>query len=69
MRNPTFAHALSRPGLSEERGFTLLELMISVLITLGTTAAIFTLVDPARGRFEPSPKCPTCSSVFASERA
>ncbi len=56
MRNPTFAHALSRPGLSEERGFTLLELMISVLITLGTTAAIFTLVDPARGRYRTQPE-------------
>lgn len=39
----------SRRALGEARGFSLVELLVSIVITLVVTGAIFGLVDPSRG--------------------
>jgi prepilin-type N-terminal cleavage/methylation domain-containing protein len=39
-----------------ERGFTLLELLVTVIIMLVVTGAIFALVDPSRGTFRAQPE-------------
>ena len=39
-----------------ERGFTLVELLISMVVMVGITGAIFALVDPARGTFRQQPE-------------
>jgi prepilin-type N-terminal cleavage/methylation domain-containing protein len=39
-----------------ERGFTLVELLLSMVIMVGITAAIFALVDPARGTYRQQPE-------------
>ena len=39
-----------------ERGFTLLELLVTVVIMLVVTGAIFALVDPSRGTFRAQPE-------------
>jgi len=43
-------------GLRSERGFTLVELLISMTIMVGITAAIFSIADPARGTFKQQPE-------------
>lgn len=41
---------------SPERGFTLVELLISMVVMIGITSAIFALADPARGTFRQQPE-------------
>jgi prepilin-type N-terminal cleavage/methylation domain-containing protein len=45
-----------RPSRRSERGFTLLELLVTVVIMLVVTGAIFALVDPSRGTFRAQPE-------------
>ncbi|HXG87941.1 MAG TPA: prepilin-type N-terminal cleavage/methylation domain-containing protein [Vicinamibacterales bacterium] len=40
----------------DERGFTIIELLISMTIMLGVTGVIFSLVDPARGTYRTQPE-------------
>jgi prepilin-type N-terminal cleavage/methylation domain-containing protein len=40
----------------DERGFTLLEMLVAVIIMLVVTGAIFALVDPSRGTFRAQPE-------------
>ena len=40
----------------DERGFTVIEMMIAMLIMVGITGAIFSLVDPARGTYRTQPE-------------
>ena len=42
--------------MKNERGFTLVELLVSMGIMLGITAAIFSLADPARGTYRTQPE-------------
>lgn len=48
----------ARPGrlAADERGFTLVELLLSTLIMLAVTAAIFSIVDPAQGSYRTQPE-------------
>jgi hypothetical protein len=39
-----------------EQGFTIIELLVSSMITLTVTAAIFTLMNPAQGTFQKEPE-------------
>lgn len=39
-----------------ERGFTIIEMMISMLIMVGITGVIFSLVDPGRGAYRTQPE-------------
>ena len=39
----------ARRGVGSQRGFTIVELMISMAIIIGITGVIFSLVDPSRG--------------------
>lgn len=48
---------MSQPlHLRGERGFTIMELLISTLIMVGVTGAIFALIDPARGTYRQQPE-------------
>jgi type II secretory pathway pseudopilin PulG len=42
--------------LGNERGFTIVEMLISMLLMIGITATIFSLVDPARGTYRTQPE-------------
>ncbi|MGQ0736274.1 MAG: PilW family protein [Acidobacteriota bacterium] len=42
--------------LRSDRGFTIMELLISMFIMVGVTGAIFALVDPARGTYRQQPE-------------
>jgi prepilin-type N-terminal cleavage/methylation domain-containing protein len=42
--------------MTSERGFTLVELLISMVVMIGITSAIFALADPARGTFRQQPE-------------
>jgi hypothetical protein len=46
---------MTRPS-NGERGFTLVELLISMFVMIGITAAIFSMTDPARGTFRQQPE-------------
>ena len=39
-----------------ERGFTIVELLISMAIIIGVTGVVFSLVDPSRGTYEAQPQ-------------
>jgi hypothetical protein len=41
---------------NDERGFTIVELLVASVIMLGITGAIFSLVDPARGTYRTQPE-------------
>lgn len=45
-----------RRSAKREGGFTLVELLITTLLTFLLTSALFTLVDPARGAFQAPPE-------------
>lgn len=40
----------------DDRGFTIVELLVSMFIMVGITAVIFSLVDPARGTYRTQPE-------------
>lgn len=41
---------------ADERGFTLVELLVSVAIMIGVTGVIFAIVDPSRGTYRQQPE-------------
>jgi hypothetical protein len=47
---------MSRQRMVSERGFTLVEMLLSMLVMVGITGAIFALADPARGTFRQQPE-------------
>ena len=47
---------MSQHPRHSERGFTIVELLISTLIMLGVTSAIFSLLDPSRGTYRTQPE-------------
>jgi prepilin-type N-terminal cleavage/methylation domain-containing protein len=42
--------------VADERGFTIVEMLIAMLIMVGITGAVFSLVDPARGTYRTQPE-------------
>ena len=53
-------------GRRGERGFTIVEMMIVDAVMVGVTGVVFSLLNPAKGTYRRSPKCPTCSSGCGS---
>jgi hypothetical protein len=47
---------IARRDPASDRGFTVVELLMSVVIMIGITGAIFALVDPARGTYRQQPE-------------
>ena len=47
---------MSRQRLHDERGFTIVEMLVSTLIMVTITGAIFALLDPARGTYRTQPE-------------
>lgn len=43
------------PHLRDERGFTLIEMIVAMAIMVGVTGAIFSMVDPSRGTYRVQP--------------
>jgi len=43
-------------SIQSERGFTIVEMLVSMLIMVGIMTAIFSLVDPARGTYRTQPE-------------